>query len=78
MAVAVGTLVQACGGDSDTKDGTTGPVDASPEGAADSASEAGNEEAASDAGILIDAPAEAELLDVVPQDDVTLDVIPAE
>lgn len=78
FAVAVSTLVQACGGDAETKDGATGPVDASPEGAADSASEAGNEEASADTGIVIDAPAEAELLDVVPQDDVTLDVIPAE
>jgi len=74
LAVAVGTLVQACGGDSETKDEPS-PADAASEG---TSGDAGNEEASADTGIVIDAPAEAELLDVVPQDDVTLDVIPAE
>lgn len=81
FAVAVGALVQACGGDSETKDGPAGPADAAAEGAAGAAGAAGDggaEEASTDAQIVIDGPAEAEVLDVVPGDDVTLDVIPAE
>lgn len=77
LAVAASVLVQACGGDTETKDGTLPASDASSEGAAGAAGEGGSEDASPDY-LVIDAPTEAQVEDVVPQDDVSLDVIPAE
>lgn len=93
-AVAMSSIVQACSSDSDTKeganpqdaatDGTAGAGGsdgaagaAGTAGAAGSA-EAGIDDASPDGMLILDGPEEADPGDVIPQDDVTLDVVPAE
>jgi len=99
-AVAMSSIVQACSGDSATKEGGT-PQDAAPDGPAGAggsdgsagaagaageagaaggagSAEAGVDDASPDGMLILDAPEEVDPGDVVPQDDVSLDVVPAE
>lgn len=93
-AVAVSSIVQACSGDSDTKEGAN-PQDAATDGTAGAggsdgsagaagtagaagSAEAGVDDASPDGMLILDGPEEADPGDVVPQDDVSLDVVPAE
>ncbi len=96
-AVAMSSIVQACSGDSDTKEGAN-PQDAATDGTAGAggsdgsagaagaagtagaagSAEAGIADASPDGMLILDGPEEADPGDVIPQDDVTLDVVPAE
>lgn len=93
-AVAMSSIVQACSGDSDTKEGAN-PQDAATDGTAGAggsdgsagaagtagaagSAEAGVDDASPDGMLILDGSEEADPGDVVPQDDVSLDVVPAE